>query len=575
MMTLLNRKTAVFALTLTLLSVNISAQDTLVVQSGFGTLNDAIDTYGGNKIYQLQAGEWYGLKASIQNDGFHLQLIGSEPDAVGGMPATLQTGCTTGGQPLSSMFYALDDITLKQIYFVNADTSGQTGYSFLKQEKKDGRVVIDGCVLHPVGVGACILATGGSTKTYFTNNLAVNFGYDGFLSGGAFFDYQASANGPDTVLVENNTFVTMGLPMLNTGFHLFNTTTNYINWNHNTFVMAEGLIDLSIVEKQYYWTNNLMFDVQTKPFFENWVYLPGMDIGMPMPNLIMSDTLPNEILPSDRPCIVQYNAHYRAQEFFDFVDDSVNSYAEANKLPGAFLFDLVWPADSINCREAQMFNSTDFPRYTYGNTLANVDPQWNDIDIYEHEANLIEGTKIITMLNMFGLPAENFPPSSEWPNWQWIPSGDISENSVWPLFDGTYNDESTLTGSIEGLPLGDLNWFPEAKAAWEENRDIIEAHIKAGNTDRIEIRPVNSTTETLINRTFIMYPNPATNNLTITSGTNKVDEIKIIDLQGRTVYFNTQNFSGSKTIDLKLSKGVYFLKLKGDAPFETQKLIIE
>jgi hypothetical protein len=37
---------------------NIIAQDVLVVAPGLGTLNAAITANGGNKIYELTAGEW-------------------------------------------------------------------------------------------------------------------------------------------------------------------------------------------------------------------------------------------------------------------------------------------------------------------------------------------------------------------------------------------------------------------------------------------------------------------------------------------------------------------------------------
>jgi hypothetical protein len=73
---------------------------------------------------------------------------------------------------------------------------------------------------------------------------------------------------------------------------------------------------------------------------------------------------------------------------------------------------------------------------------------------------------------------------------------------------------------------------------------------------------------------FYMYPNPTTNKLTLNTGNNKATTIQIIDLQGRVVYTSTIEFIGSKTIGLGLEKGVYFLKLSGDAPFKTQKLII-
>ena len=74
---------------------------------------------------------------------------------------------------------------------------------------------------------------------------------------------------------------------------------------------------------------------------------------------------------------------------------------------------------------------------------------------------------------------------------------------------------------------------------------------------------------------FNVYPNPATNNLTITSGANNVETIKIIDLQGRIVYSNKEQFSGAKALNISLDKGIYFVKLTGDIPFAAQKLIIE
>ena len=77
------------------------------------------------------------------------------------------------------------------------------------------------------------------------------------------------------------------------------------------------------------------------------------------------------------------------------------------------------------------------------------------------------------------------------------------------------------------------------------------------------------------NQSFEVYPNPMKDQFTINSGLSNVESIKLIDLQGRTVYFNTKNFSGSKTIDLKLAKGIYFLKLSGDITFETQKVVVE
>ena len=74
---------------------------------------------------------------------------------------------------------------------------------------------------------------------------------------------------------------------------------------------------------------------------------------------------------------------------------------------------------------------------------------------------------------------------------------------------------------------------------------------------------------------FDIYPNPATNNITVNSNHNNVKSIKVIDSQGRFVYSYIGDFSGKKNFDISLDKGIYFLKLTGDVPFASKKLIIE
>ena len=74
---------------------------------------------------------------------------------------------------------------------------------------------------------------------------------------------------------------------------------------------------------------------------------------------------------------------------------------------------------------------------------------------------------------------------------------------------------------------------------------------------------------------FKVFPNPATDRITIQTGRYFVESIHIIDLAGRTVYTGNESFSGTKSFNLALEKGIYLVKLKGSKPFGTQKLIIE
>ncbi len=119
------RKFYMIALLAFLFIGNTIAQDVLVVEPGLGTLNAAIAANGGDKIYELTAGEWYGLDAPIENVDYHLQIIGSAPAEAGGKPATLQTGSDVNGAVFSKMFDSKGDITLKNIFFVNADLNAQ------------------------------------------------------------------------------------------------------------------------------------------------------------------------------------------------------------------------------------------------------------------------------------------------------------------------------------------------------------------------------------------------------------------------------------------------------------------
>jgi len=252
----------------------LQAQSVLVVTPGLGTLNDAVAANGGNKIYQLTAGEWYGLSAPIENVDYHLQIIGSEPAVPGGMPATLQTGSDASGAAFNMMFNAKGDITIKNIYVVNADLSAVVAQQFIVQSKTDARVIVDRCVLHPASVATGINGQGGNIKTYFTNNQVINFGHQLSPNDGHFFAFDnASGKGLDSLFVENNTFVCIGMNLFQGSFG--NYVNNFVAFNHNSFCFTKSQIDWTTLKKQQFWTNNLMFDLQTQPYANNWQPMPG------------------------------------------------------------------------------------------------------------------------------------------------------------------------------------------------------------------------------------------------------------------------------------------------------------
>ncbi|MCP4311701.1 MAG: T9SS type A sorting domain-containing protein [Bacteroidetes bacterium] len=588
------RKIYTIAMLLAMIFVSgmITAQDVLVVEPT-DDLATLIDTHKGDKIYQLKAGEWYGLSKPIENVDFHLQIIG-EPYDDDTMPATLQTGQTGDLTPFAAMFTAKGNITLKDIYFVNADLTGQIGRSFLVQSDSGSFVNIDNCIIDPIGEWSAVEMTGGDNDLTFTNNQAFRHGHmAGANDGHCFIIAVAAASlGADSVIFENNTFVDMGMNWLSADFAAH--VTSFLLINHNTFVRSKSQMDWSILEDEYYLTNNLFFDFQTGGYGYHWQPMPGGDASMPKPMLIYADTIADEVLPSTRIQYIQYNNLYRDQKFYDLIAE-MNVLA-ADSLPHVNLHPLIWdgltpayfgadPAEAFaDSREGHLFNhannvNTDFPNWKYGNTVYDHDPQFTDPMIYNMSDSLAAWASPANYIHVMGRSPANYPPISEWAQWHWDPDGDVSINGTWPVFDGTYADAATMTGSVANLPLGDLNWYPEKKATWEMYKEDIFAHMKAGNTEKWGSIGVGPAIEA--GSFSRVYPNPMsyTSLLEFTLDTPSQVRITIYNSLGQEVrsVLNEMRSSGTHTLSIErgdLNHGLYFYSIKAGNIAETQKLLI-
>lgn len=537
-------------------SLTSYAQSVLVVEPGIGTLNQAIKTHGANRIYQLKAGEWYQLDGIIENVGYHLQIIGQEPAVKGGIPATLQTGADAGGATFAQMFDAKGDLTIKNIYIVNADLNGVVGLRLLVNSATNARTVIDRCIIDPVCNMNAIELWGANSKTYFTNNLAIRMGHQLNPNDGHFFvTDNASGAGFDTLLVQNNTFVCMGTNMHAAGFGLYQNN-NFSKWDHNTFVEQKSQIDWCIYEKEYYWTNNLMFDMQTQPWSPTWQPMPGADKGQPLPAMIYADTIPGETLPSQRVQFVQYNMHYRNPKFYTMINE-LNAQGKIDgKIPLNYM-PLIYPIDSAHvARESEMFNNrTSFPYWKAGNNTAEIDPQWADARIYTMSDKFVEWTRPATKLHAMGYAGNEVPPVASWTQYFWDPDGDPSFNEAWPVFNGVYSNPALLIGSIEGLPLGDLNWFPDAKALWEKNKTRIDDHMRGAIDSKITmLTSLNSINLSSIQSSCA--PNPFKNDITISFNVKGQADVSLIilSLNGQTI---------TKLVDQMKSPGDYKVKWNG------------
>lgn len=572
--------------------VMVQAQEVVVVPPGVGTLNAAIAADSSTKIYQLTAGEFYQLDGIIENNGWHLQIIGEEP-ADGGLPATLQSNQDLEGNVFARMFDAKGDITLKNLYIMNVDLTGQKGGSMLRNTAYGARTIVDNCVMEPVSGGNVIICQGGMDKIYFTNNQAFNMGHMLSPNDGHFFVTNASTTeeGLDTLYVENNTFVCMGTNMHMGGFTAF--VHGFILWNHNTFVNQKSQFNWSLFDNELYFTNNLMFNAQTQVWAIPWGAMPGHDKGYLLPGLIYADTIQidsvtYETLPCERTAYVNYNNLYRNQAFYDLVTE-INALDDNDTVIDVYHMPLVWepgtePNDTLKSRETLLFeDDATFPLWSYEYDLnwQDLDPDWTDPKIDESGEDFAEWTSPASYMHALGFPVdhEKVGPATEWTQYHWDPDGDITINEAWPVFDGTYTNAAMLKASIEGLPLGDLNWYPEKKALWEAEKDAIFAHIKSGNTDKYSMVSIGS--NRVVSPSFSsVYPNPVLNEATIRFNldVNANVEIAVYNSVGQRmgVVLKEYRSAGSHQVIFDrgdLPQGIYFYSINAGEKTETHKMV--
>jgi hypothetical protein len=563
-----------------LFSLLAFAQDTLVVEQGLGTLNAAIAEHGGDVIYKLTAGSWYGLNAIIEasdqtlGEGGSLTIIGEETD---GMPAMVQVGNDLEGGVLYILIRTFNDLTLKNLMFIDQDVSGTPGSSVLELAAPV-KVVLDNCVFDPAGQWFMILGNdpANGSKLYMTNNLILRNGSMGGPNDPGILE----ANQWDTLYIENNSFVSTGQSLFVGAFH--RTPPNHFIWiNHNTFLWHDVWLGIPFNDMEHYMTNNLFHDVSIFSQLYAWgQFFPDYSpTGNRMLSLCNVDTLvvdtlgTRETLPSARTKFYQRNLQYTSDGV-----KGITAFAKADgTVSPVYSIPLLWadetpdwfasngpiasPADSS--RENRIFNDdVNWPNMKFNHNLYDVDPQYDDSRFYSLSDSAGANALSWFQKYIWGLP--NIPEPPDWPSYMWDVDGWAGTDPsvypvVWPRFNGSYSNPILLTASTEGLPLGDLNWFPEAKASWLLHQDAIAQHILSLNEDQyLKVGAEVARTEVA----FRVYPNPVQDFITLQS-TQKLDRLKIYNLTGslhKIVELNARTDMNIEVSDLP--KGIYLLKVE-------------
>ncbi len=424
-----------------------------------------------NRVYLLLLNGIYWEADRIENKGFPLTIVGQQYNMndPNNYPAQLQLmdlrddGTTADTRLITGQ----NNITLKNIYITGRTNAQgvQTAYQPIQIDAKNSRFIVDNCIIEQSNF-ALIAYTATGNKIYYTNNKFRNLI-------GSPSTQQWEGRGisiwadQDSVVVENNTFFNVHF----TPFQLEGGSAKYVRINHNTFVNVGRGINTGNWWQNAYITNNLLINCWWHG--EGWSDLhgSGRDPRNTHAGLYTIGQLPSVYGPNEgRRIVIGKQYAYLDPKFTTFYKDTIqrayfvapvtkldflNVYTEHMNVGTAGKTDTVW-LSSLPAGLAT-YPLTDAawqqPKYSVtGATMA--DSMWRNITLLR--AGITPATPYF------------YKPSK------------FASDEAWPLPEKfSYTDATLLTAGTDGLPIGDLNWFPTQLTTFNANKTTYVSAIEA------------------------------------------------------------------------------------------------
>jgi len=437
--------------------------------------NDDDRTAG--RVYVLKRGGYYYNDTHITNSGFDLRIVGQTADqgAASGEnvcgdgdddcgPAIIQrfqnteTGAT---DPLmiESSGDSNGGLTLKNVWLMGLDNTGAGAYEPITVNSSNSTFVFDNVVFdrntwHHLG-----FKSGGGNEIYITNSFFRNASIQDQIWGGRALRLEGGAA---VVMFENNSFFNLtSFP-----FQSESQPVGYFAFNHNTLVNFGRNFATGNIWQQAYLANNLFIN----PFWQGesqeqyddrlatWLAQGNTEASFdPFVGVFNISALPPRFgLEDSRRILLANNNWWRDPALEAFYGDlSIHTQPLVSDSTQSFfdLYDGMVIQDNLNQQPGIGVAPTTAEVYAQMETFVS---QW--------------------------VNAEATP----WELVYWDPGRDANPlANVWPLpEDFTYTNTALLDHGTDGLPLGDLNWFPDAKADYLANRDAYLAQLEelAGGT---------------------------------------------------------------------------------------------
>ena len=288
-----------------------------------------------------------------------------------------------------------------------------------------------------------------------------------------------------------------------------------------------------------------------------------------------------------------YEAPFTTFETFANVEnklDSISLYEGTN----LFYLDPVFPDYWSNTLNPMIANDTDKVYQCYLWNL-DVDSTINADDNFTIGKNYWQfdpgfTTNPSQIDSMLGWDLANWTAETHYSDWRITPpitwNNDGTPNLNWPpAFDLTYSNTYLQTAGTDGLPLGDLNWYPSAKATYMANRDTYIAALRDSMTNATWVYTPGDSASAIVTPDMVdveyessnapdnyylsnNYPNPFNPSTTIKFGLPVQSEVtlSVFNILGQKVFEETAKSLAAGVHSFKfdasqLSSGIYIYSI--------------
>jgi len=353
-----------------------------------------------------------------------------------------------GEAPAGTMFLSLHDLTLKNIYIVGQTDEGvATGYGLMKLEGNGKTYTFDN-VIFDRNMWFYLHVRGDNNNLYVTNCMFRNIHGSTQVWAGLAVEFLGPA---DSVIFENNTFMNIGGAL----YKAQAAPANYFRFNHNTVINQGRNFDWAI-EKRAYVTNNIFVNM----FWQGESYEQYSDPSRidPYSGIFSVAELPGQFGTNfEREIVLANNSNWRDPAF-------ENWYANPIAPDGTTLANPIRPQPFVNDTTQGWFDTWDnmVIMNNYLNENPNLSSPVPDSVISKMKQHIVDLYNNITSIRY---------------DWDERPATFILP--PWPIpVDFTYTNSTLLNGGTDGLALGDLNWYPDDKQVFEDNKAQYIAEIE-------------------------------------------------------------------------------------------------